>query len=262
VLSQAGVFEKLRDHFICLRMDWEQGNHFKERFGFILGTGDQMLLDPGGAPIQHEVVAAATKGDEPEPRNRGGVIFGRHGIDTAPAVLDAVIARHPKKSDALRLEWFLWPEREARRRGGRYPPGIDAMAAFARMPVAEIHGAIPAALRDEKFLREHVRQFLWIRAGDEAPPRLVVRRMRDGLPADQPAELAEIGITEAETRRLSPALDRAWIEFMKHRPLVARGYLENEHGGWMRSRREQMITEDEETRRRARDGTLRPPGRS
>ena len=89
-----------------------------------------------------------------------------------------------------------------------------------------------------------------------------MRRVRDGLPADQPAILTEIQIAEAETRRLSPALDRAWLEFMKNRPLVARGYLENEHGGWMRSRREQMITEDEETRRRAREGTLRPPGRS
>jgi len=261
VLSQAGVFERLRDHFICLRMDWEQGNHFKDRFGLILGTGDQMLLDPAGAPIRHEVVAAA-KDDEPEPRGRGGVIFGRHGIDTTPAVLDAVIARHRKKSDALRLEWFLWPERESRRRGGRYPPGIDSMAAFSRMPVAEIHGAIPAALRNEGFLHDHVRQFIWVHAGDDAPPRLVVRRVRDGLPADQPAILTEIQIAEAETRRLSPALDRAWLEFMKNRPLVARGYLENEHGGWMRSRREQMITEDEETRRRARERTLRPPGRS
>jgi hypothetical protein len=260
VLSQVGVFERLRDHFICLRMDWEQGNHFKQRFGFILGTGDQMLLDPAGTPIRHDAVAAAeTRGTE-RARNENGVIFGRHGIDTTPAVLDAVIAKHPKKSDALRLEWFLWPEREARRRGGRYPPGIDAMAAFARTPVAEIHGAIPAALRQEQFLRDHVRQFIWVRAGGDGPPRLVVRRVRDGLPAEQPTLLAEVPASDAS--QLSPALDRAWLEFMKNRPLVARGYLENEHGGWMRSRREQMITEDEETRRRAREGTLRPPGRS
>jgi hypothetical protein len=266
VLSQDGVFSRLRDHFIGLRMDWEQGNHFKDRFGFIPGTGDQLLLDPAGTPIRHDDVATAANGFEGARKienavKGNGVIFGRHGVDTTPAVLDAAIARHPKRNEALRIEWFLWPEREARRRGGRYPPGINAMAAFARLPIAEVHGEIPAVLRDERFLRDHVRQFIWVRANDDAPPRIVVRRVRDGLPADLPTFLAELPMGAGDTPRLAPALDRAWLEFMKNRPLVARGYLDNEHGGWMRGRRDQMMTEDNETRRRARDGTLRPPGR-
>jgi hypothetical protein len=264
VLSQRGVYEKLRDHFICLRMDWEQGNHFKERFGFVPGTGDQMLLDPRGVPISNEDVTTATgdvAADDRQRPNRRRIIFGRNGVDTTPAVLDAVIARHPKKNDALRLEWMLWTQAPARREGGRYPPSIESMAAFARMPIAEIQGRVPPALKDERFLRDHVRQFIWTRTGDDGPSRLVVRRVRDGLPADSPTAIAEIETADGDVANLGRALDAAWLAFMKQRPLVARGYLENEHGGWMRARRDQMITEDEETRRRARDGTLRPPGR-
>jgi hypothetical protein len=48
---------------------------------------------------------------------------------------------------------------------------------------------------------------------------------------------------------------------MKERPLTARGYLENQHGKWMRGQAGQMTTEDDEIRTRAAAGTLLAPGR-
>jgi len=48
---------------------------------------------------------------------------------------------------------------------------------------------------------------------------------------------------------------------MKDRPLTARGYLENQHGKWMRSVGPQMIEEEEALRKRAAAGTLVAPGR-
>jgi hypothetical protein len=270
VLSQPEVYARLRDHFIALRMDWEQGNHFKDRFGFILGTGDQMILAPGGEPIPPASLGrnARSEGD-----GHTGVIFGRHGVDPTPAILDAVIARHPKKNDALRIDWFLWTEHPARRKGGKYPPGVESIAAFARLPIAEIHGPIPAALRNDDFLRQHVRQFIWASAAPRPPGenairengpngnRLTLRRIQDGLPAGRPLLLAQLNADELSPQKFGSVLDSAWLDYMKDRPLVARGYLENEHGNWMRGRRDQMITEDEESRRQARQGILRPPGR-
>ena len=52
MLSQQAVYSRLADHFIGLRLDWEQGNHYREKFGFILGTGDQLLLTPEGELIR------------------------------------------------------------------------------------------------------------------------------------------------------------------------------------------------------------------
>ena len=48
---------------------------------------------------------------------------------------------------------------------------------------------------------------------------------------------------------------------MKDRPLVAKGYLDNPHGRWMRGQAEQMTTEEHQIREKARQGTLLPPGR-
>ena len=72
-------------------------------------------------------------------------------------------------------------------------------------------------------------------------------------------EIAEISATRAE--ELGQALDAAWIEYMKQRPLTARGYLDNPHGKWMRSVGDQMVSEERELRSRAVAGTLLAPGR-
>ena len=52
MLSQQDVYSRLAGHFIGLRLDWEQGNHYRDKFGFILGTGDQLLLTPEGELIR------------------------------------------------------------------------------------------------------------------------------------------------------------------------------------------------------------------
>lgn len=253
MLSREDVYPILAKRFVCLRLDWEQGNHFRDRLGFILGTGDQLILDPAG-----RVVPAAGVGAD----GKTPVLFGRHGRDTTGDVLRDIADRQTAegRGDALAIDWFFWPRHASRRAGGFYPASPDAIAAFARMPQAVVHGEIPQALRDEAFLRRHVRQFIWVRGPADGPGRIEVRRVRDGLPEGMPTALAEIRPGDMTINDLGRALDAAWLEYMKDRPLVARGYLDNPHGKWMRSVGEQMIFEDEEVRRRARAGTLRAPG--
>jgi hypothetical protein len=60
-------------------------------------------------------------------------------------------------------------------------------------------------------------------------------------------------------QQLGEGLDRAWLAYMKDRPLTARGYLENTHGKWMRGQAVQMIAEDDTVRARASEGTLLAP---
>jgi len=252
VLSKPEVYSRLSHNFIGLRFDWEQGNHYKDKFGFILGTGDQLFLDPAGAVIP------------PGQKNKEGkatVVYGRHGCDTTGEVLDRIIASHPKKSDELKIEWFLWPDKPTRRPGGRYPAPHNSIAGYARLPLAFVHGEIPAALRDSNFLRWHVRQFIWVRGETNGPGRIVVKRVKDGLKSGLSTELAVIDGDTASETEIGKALDAAWTNYMKHRPLVARGYLDNPHGGWMGSVKDQMITEEQELRTQALGGILTPPGR-
>jgi hypothetical protein len=252
VLSKPEVYSRLADNFIGVRFDWEQGNHYKPKFGFIPGTGDQLLLTPAGGLIRSE---------RPDKSGKPTVIYGRHGCDTTGPVLDAVAIAHPVKSQDLKLEWFLWPQKPARRPGGRYPVPHTAIAGYARLPFVVVEGAIPAALEDADFLRRHVRQFVWVRGSTEGESNLTIRRVSDGLKAGLPPELAVLRPASLTKVELGAALDKAWLVYMKDRPLTARGYLENEHGKWMRNQAQQMITEDDETRARAGAGTLLPPGR-
>ena len=252
MLSKPEVYGRLASDFIGLRFDWEQGNHYKEKFGFILGTGDQMFLTPAGKPIEH---ADKTKD------GRAASIYGRHGCDTTGPVLKRIAATHPKKSDELRLEWFLWPDKVSRRPGGRYPAPLNSIAGYARMPIAVVHGEIPEALRDSNFLRWHVRQFIWARGETNGPSRIELRRVKDGLKSGLPTQIAEIDAASVSKSKLGEAFDAAWIEYTKHRPLTARGYLDNPHGKWMRSVGDQMISEERELRSRAAAGTLLAPGR-
>jgi hypothetical protein len=252
VLSKQAVYSRLADHFIGLRFDWEQGNHYKEKFGFILGTGDQLLLTPEGGLIR------PSKADQ---QGRATVLFGRHGCDTTADVLDEVIRQHPASNQVLKLEWFLWKQNPTRRPGGFYPASSTAIAGYARLPYVIVEGPLPAALEDAGFLRWHVRQFIWTRGQTNGQSRLLVRRVKDGLKAGLSTDLATLSPGTMNWRQLGEALDRGWLAYMKDRPLTARGYLENQHGQWMRGQATQMIAEDEEIRARAAEGSLLPPGR-
>lgn len=252
MLSKQDVYSRLAEHFVGLRFDWEQGNHYKAKFGFILGTGDQLLLTPGGELIRSE---------QPDKSGKPTVLYGRHGCDTTGVVLDGVIKKQLLKSEALKLDWFLWPQIPSRRSGGHYPVPHTAIAGYARLPYVLVEGAIPAALADADFLRWHVRQFIWVRGRTNGESRLLVRRVKDGLKEGRSTELAELRPTTMTPKELGHSLDAAWLTYMKDRPLTARGYLENQHDKWMRGQASQMTTEDDEIRARAAAGTLLPPGR-
>lgn len=252
MLSKPEVHTRLAGNFTGVRFDWEQGNFYKSKFGFIPGTGDQLLLTPGGELIRSE---------KPDKSGKPTVIYGRHGCDTTGPVLDAVARAHPVKSQEMKLDWFLWPQKAAKRPGGRYPVPHTAIAGYARLPYVLVDGPIPAALENAEFLRWHVRQFIWVRGKTEGESRLVIRRVPDGLKDSFSTELAVLQPATLTWKELGAALDEAWLTYMKDRPLTARGYLENEHGKWMRNQAQQMITEDDEVRVRGAAGTLLAPGR-
>lgn len=249
MLSNETIWPQLAKRFVGVRLDWEQGNHYRDKFGFVLGTGDQLILRPDGEPI---------------PPRDGKPVYGRHGEDITPAVLARTsdAAASSGKIETLNLDWFFWPRKpSARRPGGTYPVPVEAIAQFARLPIAEVSGPIPDALRDSTFLGRHVRQFIWKRGGEDGQTTLRLSRVRDGLPESLPTDLGTLRGEQLDAEALGTALDAAWLTYMKNRPLTARGYLENEHGGWMRGVSAQMLREDEEVRRQARNGTLVPPGR-
>jgi len=252
VLSKPEVHSRLAGRFVGLRFDWEQGNHHKDKFGFILGTGDQLLLTPAGELIHP---------DQPNKAGKLTVLYGRNGRDTTGEVLDGVIQQHPIKSQALKLDWFLWEQKPTKRPGGFYPASFTSIAGYARLPYARIEGPVPAALEDAGFLRWHVRQFIWVRGQTNGESRLVVSRVKDGLKPGLATELAVLRPASLTWKELGAALDQAWLTYMKDRPLTARGYLENQHGKWMRGQAAQMTAEDDEIRARAAAGTLLPPGR-
>jgi hypothetical protein len=252
VLSQPEVYSRLAARFIGLRFDWEQGNHYKNKFGFILGTGDQMFLTPTGEAIAH---------DRPPREGRPNVVYGRHGCDTTPELLDQLSARNPPQRDVLKLEWFLWPQKPTQRAGGTYPVPHTAIAGYARLPYIIVDGPIPAALQESKFLRWHVREFVWVRGRTNGLSELSVRRVKDGLRPGLSTELATLLPGELTRAQLGQSLDRAWLEYMKHRPNTARGYLDNQYGSWMRPVARQMLEEEEVISQRASAGTLLPPGR-
>lgn len=248
MLSNRTIWPLLADGFVGVRMDWEQGNHFRDQFGFVLGTGDQLLLQPDATPI---------------PPAGGKQVYGRHGEDITMEVLSR--ARRTAGTNGLiaelRLDWFLWPRKpSSKRRGGFFPPPVDAVAQYARLPIVEIDGPTPTALLDSDFLERHLRQFIWKQGDPVGESTIRIRRVRDGLPEGLATELATLRGEQLEAENLSRALDGAWLSYMKDRPLTARGYLENKHGGWMRQVAPQMLSEDASLREQARSGTLLPPG--
>ena len=245
MLSRPEVYERLESSFVGVRFDWEQGNHYKEKFGFILGTGDQLLLDSNG-----ELIPPCK-----------GKVYGRHGCDLTAKVLDEVTSNYPAKSNELRMDWFWWNTKSSSRKGGSYPPSPTSIAMYARLPIAKVEGSVPRALENSDFLRWHVRQFIWVRGNTNGASRIMIERVKDGLPEGKSTELAALEPRQLSIEALGKDLDKAWLAYMKDRPLAARGYLENPHGGWMRSVKEQMLSEESEIRGRAAVGTLLPPGR-
>jgi len=250
VLSRPEIHSRISENFVGIMFDFYQGAHYKARMGVHLGTGDQLFLDPSGAPIP---TGKAKKDGSPV------VVYGRHGLDTTAEVIDAILAKHPPKPapHELKLEWFLfpasfpWPN----------PARVDAVAQYARMPIAVLEGEIPAPLRDPGFLRWHARQFLWVRGKADGPSRIAVRRVKDGLKPGASPDLGAIEAAGLGAAELGKALDEKWLGYMKERPLTARGYHENPHGKWMRSVKDQMIGEDEAVRAQAQADTLLAPGR-
>jgi hypothetical protein len=252
VLSKQDVYSRLARRFVGLRFDWEQGNHYKDKFGFILGTGDQLLLTPAGELIRH---------DDLNKEGKPTVLYGRHGRDTTAKVLDDISADFAVKSQELKLEWFLWPKIPTKRPGGFYPVDFKSIAGYARLPYVLVHGPIPSALQDSDFLRWHVRQFIWVRGRAEGESELQIRRVADGLKTGLSTELANLNPAKMIWKELGESLDSAWLTYMTHRPLTARGYLDNPHGKWMRGVGAQMVEEEETIRKRAAAGTLLAPGR-
>ncbi|HXG60361.1 MAG TPA: hypothetical protein VNO22_03210 [Planctomycetota bacterium] len=244
MFSDREVRRRLAEGFVALRIDWEQGKHYKDRLGRIPGTGCQTFLDLDGRPI-------------PE---FGGVdaFASRYGRLLTPELLDRVTRRFPPRTEAapLRLEWFLWPTE----RRGLWPASVDDIAGYTRTPQAWIEGPLPAALRNPDFLRRHLRQFIWVRGRPEGESRIVVRRVKDGLKPGLSPLIAEIpaGASEDVVGR---ALDDAWRTYMKDRPRTARGYCDNPAGRMFAPIRDRMIAEEERIEEMARAGTLPPPGR-
>jgi hypothetical protein len=211
----------------------------KKRHG-VLGTtqGNQVLLDPQGKPIE-----------DINPRGR------RYQIDELAALLDRVHQEHPGhegRRDDLHLDWFYVDRFAAGARGqlsGQFLSQVD------RKPLALVEGQEADLLSKVDFLRRHVRQFVWERGSTEGPPRIVVRQF-----APTRTDLATIDLA-ADAAAVSQQLDAAWLAYMKERPMVARGYIDNPHGDWLRDVMEQVHLEEVQVRKSAQAGALAPPGR-
>jgi hypothetical protein len=206
-----------------------------------LGTtqGNQVLLDPQGKYI-----------DGINPQGR------RYKIDELGELLDRVHKEYPGREDRrddLQLDWFYVDRFAASARGqlsGSFVSRVD------RKPLAIVEGREANLLRDSEFLRRHVRQFVWERGRTDGPPRIVVRHF-----TLTPTDLTTIDLADAGAESVSRQLDAAWLAYMQQRPMVARGYIDNPHGNWLRGVMEQVHLEEVQVRQDAQTGTLLPPGR-
>ena len=250
MLSRPEIYTRISGNFVGILFDFYQGAHHKAKLGVHLGTGDQLFLDPTGAPVP---TGKMKKDGSPV------VVYGRHGLDTTAEVIDAILAKHPPKPapQELKLDWFVFPETYP----WPNPARADAVAQYARMPIAVLEGPLPAPLLDSAFLRWHARQFLWVRGKKDGPSRIAVRRVKDGLKEGASTDLGAIEAEGRSAAELGKALDEKWLAYMRERPFTAKGYHDNPHGKWMRSVKDQMIGEDDSIRRQAVAGTLPAPGR-
>jgi hypothetical protein len=153
----------------------------------------------------------------------------------------------------LRLAWFLCNPKDQGLPGHF---GAEFLCRLDRKPVVTISGPIPAWLDDSKFLARHVRQFIWTRGAQAGASRLTVRMLEPSR-----RELLGLDLTSAVPGQVSKALDAAWLDYMKERPMVARGYIDNPHGNWLKKVMEIAHEEEVRVREQAVKGTLTPPGR-
>jgi hypothetical protein len=212
----------------------------KKRHGLLSTTqGNQVLLDPKGKYIEGI-----------NPRGR------RYQIDELAALLDRVHKEYPGREDRrddLKLDWFYVDRFASSARGqlsGSFVSRVD------RKALAVVEGKEVALLSKSEFLRCHVRQFIWERGTTDGPPRIVVRQF-----APTTTGLVTIDLAAADAAAISRQLDIAWLAYMKERPMVARGYVDNPHGNWLRGVMEPVHLEEVEVRESAIAGTLAPPGR-
>jgi hypothetical protein len=224
--------------FVCVRLDWDQMQRHRTRWR-VLTQGNQLLLDPGGRDIPGV-----------DPRGK------RYDIPELVGLLDRVLREYPhdpSRSDALKLTWFFWNPKE---RGLPGSFGAEAVGRLDRKPVLTVSGPIPAWLEEPSFLRRHLRQFIWTRGEPSGPSRITVRQMEPG-----PKQLASLSLEEIGPDKLADALDEAWLAYFRERPLVARGYIDNPHGRWLKSVMERVHQEELKVRQEALSGTLKPAGR-
>jgi hypothetical protein len=243
VFSSPDVRGRIMANFVGLRIDWEQGRHYKDKLGRIPGTGCQTILDLSGNPL----------------KEFGGVdaFATRYNRVLTPKTLDEIAAKFPAKKEQppLKIEWFLWPVE----RKGMWPASVDDISNYTRTPQLWIEGPMPDALRNSEFLRWHLRQFVWIRGKPTGESRIVIKRVREGLRPGLSPTLAEI--PAGSPSELGRALDQAWMTYMKDRPRTARGYSENPAGRMFDRIKDHMIGQEDALAAQAAAGTLLAPGR-
>lgn len=236
MVSHPDVQKRLHQ-FVCVRLDWEQMMRAKDRYGFKVPTqGNQVLLDPKGKYIA---------GISPTGQ--------RYPIPEFLTLLDLVHRDHPPRAetrDDLRLTWFLF--RKEKRPGG----DASFLSKIDRKPVLTIHGRPPTWIEERSFLEKHLRQFVWTQEPADSP-RISIEMFEPDRRVLASFDLAEVTPAQAGER-----LDSAWVEYMKVRPMLARGYIDNPHGNWLKNVMEKVHQEEVQVREQALKGLLSPPGRS
>ena len=244
MFSNPDVRVRLMKNFVGLRIDWEQGKHYKDKLGRIPGTGCQTMLDLQANPL----------------KEFGGIdaFATRYNRLLTPKILDEIAARFPAKAQQppLQIGWFLW----STERKGMWPASVDDISNYTRTPQAWIEGPMPAALLNSDFLQWHVRQFIWIRGSEKGESRIVVKRVKEGLKPGLSPEIAAVS-GSASLAEIGKALDQAWLSYMKDRPRTARGYSENPAGRMFDGIKGHMIGQEDALAAQAAAGTLLAPGR-
>ncbi len=237
MVSHPEVVKRLKQ-FVCLRLDHDQMQKHKGRLK-VPTQGNQVLLTPKGEYVP---------GTDPHGK--------RYPIEEFVALLDKVLKDYPpnpEKRDELKLAWFWWNPRDQGLPGHF---GADAIARLDRKPVLTVSGPLPEWLDRPDFLRRHLRQFIWTHGAKDGPARLTVCMLEP-----QKKELLAVDLENTEPATLSQELDRAWLKYMKERPLTARGYIDNAYGNWLKKVMEKAHAEEVQVREQARKDTLTAPGR-
>jgi hypothetical protein len=237
VVSHPEVVKRLRQ-FVCIRLDHDQMQKHKSRLK-VPTQGNQVLLTPKG-----EYVPGL------EPRGK------RYPVEEFVALLDRTLKDYPPTPENrgdLNLSWFWWNPRDQGLPGHF---GADAISRLDRKPILTISGPIPEWLSSSDFLCRHLRQFIWTRGTKDGASRLTVRMLEP-----ERKEFLSLDLEKATAVTLGKELDRAWTDYMKVRPLIARGYIDNQHGNWLKKVMEEAHREEQRVQEEGIKGLLVPPGR-